>query len=557
MMARGLPAGRPPDFWNIDGQEHVSWLHESFIDVGADIILTNTFGSNPCRLKLDKAEERTREINLAGAKLARAAADASDRLVIVAGSIGPAGEMMEPFGALNADAAESAFYVQAEALAEGGVDILWIETIFAFDELAAANARVMLCTSASVMIDQRLGGGYNGVINRDYLLFDEADQLPHAAALHRDLTITEDDLRIAGVSLGETQATLEAMASNKKIDAEVRGRARVMLEALAEEFWFQRVGKDDAGGIQLFHHLPGRLLKRISNQENVAFVSATLSIADKFDDFKRSMGITDISRFSDRIEPESHGELSVTDVTENNIHEVIALAERPCLVVTTSFDASQEIGALVSDAVVRERGETTTEAAERLPEGGVLVAVAAWAGLDTPTQWASIIIPKVPFEPPAEIDEHIESRYIDSKNVAIRRMRQVVGRGLRRPDAKCTVYILDGRYKKLGRFLPKRFAESWLEGGQTTVILSKNERSPLIRNRVLDKYGVVCLACSLEPSHPRVIDVHHLDPIAEGERTTTLEDVIPLCRNCHALAHTQDPPLPLATLKEMAAGQES
>lgn len=138
MMARGLPAGRPPDFWNIDGQEHVSWLHESFIDVGADIILTNTFGSNPCRLKLDKAEERTREINLAGAKLARAAADASDRLVIVAGSIGPAGEMMEPFGALNADAAESAFYVQAEALAEGGVDILWIETIFAFDELAAA-----------------------------------------------------------------------------------------------------------------------------------------------------------------------------------------------------------------------------------------------------------------------------------------------------------------------------------------------------------------------------------------------------------------------------------
>ena len=138
MMARGLPAGRPPDFWNIDGQEHVSWLHESFIDVGADIILTNTFGSNPCRLKLDKAEERTREINLAGAKLARAAADASDRLVIVAGCIGPTGEMMEPFGALNADAAESAFYVQAEALAEGGVDILWIETIFAFDELAAA-----------------------------------------------------------------------------------------------------------------------------------------------------------------------------------------------------------------------------------------------------------------------------------------------------------------------------------------------------------------------------------------------------------------------------------
>ena len=138
MMACGLPAGRPPDFWNIDGQEHVSWLHRSFIDVGADIILTNTFGSNPCRLKLDKAEDRTREVNLAGAKLARAAADISDRTVIVAGSIGPTGEMMEPFGSLTADAAESTFYEQAKVLAEGGVDIIWIETIFAFDELAAA-----------------------------------------------------------------------------------------------------------------------------------------------------------------------------------------------------------------------------------------------------------------------------------------------------------------------------------------------------------------------------------------------------------------------------------
>ena len=138
MMACGLPAGRPPDFWNIDGQEHVSWLHRSFIDAGADIILTNTFGSNPCRLKLDEAEDRTREINLAGAKLARAEADASDRTVLVAGSMGPTGEMIEPFGSLSVDAAESAFYQQATVLAEGGVDIIWVETIFAFDELGAA-----------------------------------------------------------------------------------------------------------------------------------------------------------------------------------------------------------------------------------------------------------------------------------------------------------------------------------------------------------------------------------------------------------------------------------
>lgn len=138
MMARGLPAGRPPDLWNADGQEHVTWLHESFIEAGADIILTNTFGSNPCRLKLDKAAERTHEINFKGAQLARAAADAVDRPVVVAGSVGPTGEMMEPFGTLTSEAAEAAFYEQTSALAEGGVDVIWIETIFAFDELAAA-----------------------------------------------------------------------------------------------------------------------------------------------------------------------------------------------------------------------------------------------------------------------------------------------------------------------------------------------------------------------------------------------------------------------------------
>ena len=140
MMARGLPAGRPPDLWNADGTEHVTWLHENMIAAGADIILTNTFGSNPCRLKLDKAAHRTAEINVAGASLARAAADAADRPVVVAGSVGPTGEMMEPFGTLTAEAAEAAFHEQMTALAEGGADVIWIETIFAFDELAAAVA---------------------------------------------------------------------------------------------------------------------------------------------------------------------------------------------------------------------------------------------------------------------------------------------------------------------------------------------------------------------------------------------------------------------------------
>ena len=140
LMAMGLPAGRAPDLWNLEEPKSVTRLHESFIEVGSDIILTNTFGANRCRLKLDQAEGRTREINQAGARIARAAADAADRPVVVAGSIGPTGEMMEPYGTLSKEEAKATFVEQAKALADGGADVLWIETIFAFEELAAAIA---------------------------------------------------------------------------------------------------------------------------------------------------------------------------------------------------------------------------------------------------------------------------------------------------------------------------------------------------------------------------------------------------------------------------------
>ena len=140
LMGMGLPAGQAPDLWNLDQPEDVKRLHESFIDVGADIIVTNTFGANRCRLKLDNAEERTQEINEVGARIARGAADAAGRPVVVAGSMGPTGEMLEPYGTLTGDEAESTFAQQAQALAEGGADVLWIETIFAFGELEAAVA---------------------------------------------------------------------------------------------------------------------------------------------------------------------------------------------------------------------------------------------------------------------------------------------------------------------------------------------------------------------------------------------------------------------------------
>ena len=420
---------------------------------------------------------------------------------------------------------------------------------------AAMSSRVMLCTAASVMIDQRLRGNYNGAVSREYLLFDEADQLPQAAALQQDLTISEGDLKEAGVPLTTTEETIQRLITNSDIEPEVRARAIIMEEVLADPAWFHKVGIDDDGGLFLFHRLPGRLLKRVANRGNVAFISATLTVANSFDDFRRSMGIGDISRFSDCIEPANHGEITVETPLEEDIAQIISRAERPCLVVTPSHDTAIEIGVLVPEAVVRQREETTSEAALRVPEDGILVAAGAWAGLDTPIQWASIVVPRIPFDPPTIIDEQVESRYLDSRNVAVRHMRQVVGRGLRSPDARCSVYILDERYKKLGQFLPERFKESWIEGARDDFVLSKNERDPAIRRSALKHYGSKCYACDWVPPHTSIIDIHHLDPIAEGERLTKLEDVIPLCANCHRRAHTRKPPIPIKELRELLVAE--
>ncbi|MGH6719172.1 MAG: betaine--homocysteine S-methyltransferase, partial [Alphaproteobacteria bacterium] len=105
-----------------------------------DIVLTNSFGGTRSRLKLHDAEGRVAELNRAAARLARQAADEAGRLVAVGGSIGPTGELFAPLGTLTHDVAVAVFAEQAAALAEGGVDALWIETMSAREEVAAAVA---------------------------------------------------------------------------------------------------------------------------------------------------------------------------------------------------------------------------------------------------------------------------------------------------------------------------------------------------------------------------------------------------------------------------------
>jgi 5-methyltetrahydrofolate--homocysteine methyltransferase len=139
----GLTSGEPPEFWTVERPEDVLRLHQQFVDAGADIILTNTFGCNAHRLKLHNAQGRAYELAKRAAELARNVADGAARAVVVAGSVGPTGELFEPLGALTKQAALASFTTQLEGLRDGGADVAWIETMSAPEEAnAAAEAAV-------------------------------------------------------------------------------------------------------------------------------------------------------------------------------------------------------------------------------------------------------------------------------------------------------------------------------------------------------------------------------------------------------------------------------
>lgn len=137
-FAMGLQSGEPPENWNLTHPDRVRDLHRRFIEAGSDIILTNTFGANPRRLMLHGAEDQTHEINKQAARHGRAEADAAGKPVLVAGSMGPTGDLLQPLGEVTQEEASVAFLQQARGLADGGADVLWIETLSSEEEAAAA-----------------------------------------------------------------------------------------------------------------------------------------------------------------------------------------------------------------------------------------------------------------------------------------------------------------------------------------------------------------------------------------------------------------------------------
>jgi len=134
----GLTSGDAPDMWNLEKPDNIRKLHQGFVDAGSDIILTNTFGSNSRRLMLHNAQDQAFELNKIGAQIAREIADAAGRPIVVAGSVGPTGDLFAPLGELTAEAAIEVFVTQMEGLKAGGANVAWIETMSAHEEMLAA-----------------------------------------------------------------------------------------------------------------------------------------------------------------------------------------------------------------------------------------------------------------------------------------------------------------------------------------------------------------------------------------------------------------------------------
>ena len=138
LFEMGLLSGEAPELWNEIHPDRVMALHRHFVEAGADIILTNTFGCNARRLMLHNLQGETRKLNCKAAGHARLVAERAGRAIVIAGSVGPTGDLLAPLGPLTEEEAVAVFAEQIAGLKEGGADLAWIETMSAPEEMRAA-----------------------------------------------------------------------------------------------------------------------------------------------------------------------------------------------------------------------------------------------------------------------------------------------------------------------------------------------------------------------------------------------------------------------------------
>ncbi|MDZ5663995.1 homocysteine S-methyltransferase family protein [Nocardioides sp. S-58] len=134
----GLEDGAPGELWNLENQDAVRAAHAAYADAGARILTTNTFGGTRPRLDMHGLGDPLAEVNRNAARIARSVAD--ERGLLVAGDLGPTGELLAPLGAMTSEEAQALFAEQLTALVEGGIDLVLVETLSDLGEADAAVA---------------------------------------------------------------------------------------------------------------------------------------------------------------------------------------------------------------------------------------------------------------------------------------------------------------------------------------------------------------------------------------------------------------------------------
>jgi len=195
LMRNGLPLGTSPETWNVERPDIVQRVHTDYFEAGSDAVSTNSFGGNRIKLAAHGLEGRARELNLAAARVARRAAPDGK---FVAGSMGPTGKFLQPQGEFTEAEFEEVYAEQAGALAEGGVDLLIIETQYDLKEaLAALKGARRAAPSLPVFVTltfNKFPRGYFTLMGNTVLLSVDALEKEGARAVGANCTLDSEDM---------------------------------------------------------------------------------------------------------------------------------------------------------------------------------------------------------------------------------------------------------------------------------------------------------------------------------------------------------------------------
>jgi 5-methyltetrahydrofolate--homocysteine methyltransferase len=224
LMRAGLEPGTSPDAWNLERPDVIRAVQSAYYAAGSDLVVTNTFGASPLKLAGYGLEARCREINREGARLAGGVRPPGK---FVGGDIGPTGKFLKPQGEFDEAQLEEAFALQAAALAEGGVDAFFVETMYDLREALCAVRACRRTASLPVFVTMtfnRTRRGFYTLMGDSPAKCLKALEEAGASAAGANCTLDSSDMAdLVGVMRAETGLPLIAQPNAGRPQASAEG----------------------------------------------------------------------------------------------------------------------------------------------------------------------------------------------------------------------------------------------------------------------------------------------------------------------------------------------